>query len=330
VRDLQTIERVRDWLGWPADSPMERLHALDALGPHPDGFPLPRDAAARSILEKLDTPAHAMDEILAATPDPRAHPDGWWVLERLYHALTGEGERAAAPPWVAPFPTEDPLTHHFHLYVFLAAVPMLLEMHRARGIDDDVTWTTLRDVGLQIANYEVRTGRPGFDGAFWVWPHFRGDAITLGRLQYDRRYVPDDAVAGLEPRRGSPALGVHIPALGPLTPPACDASLGRARAFHEAHFPEETYDVGICESWLMDEQLLAYLPGSSNIVRFQERFTIGDPWSRLADEDVIRFAFGHLPASLADLPQRTTLERGIVRHLDDGGHWFFRRGWLEL
>ena len=324
------IDRVRDWLGWPPDSPMERLDALAALGPHPDGFPLPGGQAARAILAGWDTPVHAVDEIVDAAPGPASHPEGWWVLERLYHALVADGERATPPPWVAPFPTDDPLTHHFHLYVFLAAVPMVLEMHRARGIDEDVTWATLRDVGLQVANYEVRTGRPGFDGAFWVWPHFRGDAITIGRLQYDRRYVPDDATAGLEPRRGGPALGVHIPALGPLLPAGCDASLARARTFYATHFPEERYEIGICESWLMDEQLTAYLPASSNIVGFQERFTLGDPWCRRADEDVIRFAFGHLPASLADLPQRTTLERAIVRHLDDGGHWYFRRGWLEL
>ncbi len=324
------IDRVREWLGWPPDTPTERLDALDTLGPHPDGFPLPRGDAAVDILRNLDTPAHATGEILAAAPHPGSDPEAWWVLERLYHALTHTGEGASPPPWPAPFPTDDPITHHFHLYVFLAAVPALLRMHDARGIAEHVTWATLRDVGLQIANYEVRTGRPGFDGAFWVWPHFRGDAITIGRLQYDRRYVPGDAAAGLEPRRGGPALGVHIPALGPLTPAACSDSLGRARPFHETHFPEERYGVGICESWLMDDQLLGYLPAASNIVRFQARFTLGDAWSRPADEDVIRFAFGRLPASLADLPQTTTLERAIVRHLDDGGHWYFRRGWLEL
>lgn len=324
------IERVRDWLGWPADSPLDRLLALDAIGPHPDGFPLPRDDALVDILTRLDVPPQAWREVVDLAPEPDTRPEAWWVLERLYHALVHSGEGAWPPPWPAPFPTDDPLTHHFHLYVFLAAVPHLLQLHGARGIAEDVTWWTLRDVGLQVANYEVRTGRPGFDGAFWVWPHLRGDAITVGRLQYDRRYVPDDAVAGLERWRGRPALGVHIPALGPLAPQACDDSLGRVRAFHAAHFPEEPYDVGICESWLMDEQLLAYLPPSSNIVAFQSRFTLGDPWSRPADEDVIRFAFGHLPASLADLPQTTTLERAIVRHLADGGHWTFRRGWLEL
>lgn len=324
------IERVREWLGWPADSPLDRLEALDALGPHTDGFPLPRDEPLEAILRGLDVPPQAWADLTERAPSATTDPEAWWVLERLYHALVHQGEGASPPPWPAPFPRDDPLTHHFHLHVFLAAVPHLLDMHRSRGITDDVTWWTLRDVGLQVANYEVRTGRPGFDGAFWVWPHFRGDAITLGRLQYDRRYVPDDAAAGLEPRRGGPALGVHIPALGPLVPEACDDSLGRAAAFHAMHFPEERYEVGICESWLMDEQLLAYLPRMSNIVRFQERFTLGDPWSRAADEDVIRFAFGHLPASLSDLPQTTTLERAIVRHLADGGHWTFRRGWLEL
>ncbi len=324
------IERVRDWLGWPPGTPTDRLEALDVLGPHADGFPLAAGADARDLLIKLDVPPQAWSDLLDTAPRPETHAEAWWLLVRLYHALVHPGEGASPPPWPAPFPTDDPLTHHFHLHVFLAAVPHLLAMHRARGIPDDVTWWTLRDVGLQVANYEVRTGRPGFDGAFWVWPHFRGDAITVGRLQYDRRYIPDDASAGLEPRRGSPALGVHIPALGPLTPAACDDSLSRTKRFHTVHFPEQRYDVGICESWLMDDQLLAYLPPSSNIARFQRRFTLGDAWSRPADEDVVRFAFGHLPASLSDLPQTTTLERAIVSHLQDGGHWSFRRGWLEL
>ena len=163
-----------------------------------------------------------------------------------------------------------------------------------------------------------------------MWPHFRGDAITVGRLQFDRRHVPADAMGALASRVGEPALGVHIPALGPLSPEACDASLARARAFYARHFPEERYEVGICESWLMDDQLMRYLPATSNIARFQRRFRLGDGWSRLADDDVVRFAFGRLPDDLADLPQDTTLERAVVGHLRDGGHWYFRRGWLEL
>lgn len=330
MRDNGMVGRVRDWMGWPADAPTERLDALARSGPAPGGFCLPTGRAARDVLERLDTPRHAIDEIVDSSPTGDADPEAWWLLERLYHALVRTDGTASAPPWPAPFPTDDALTHHFHLYVFIAAVADVLRVHGAREIPEDVTWATLRDVGLQVANYEVRHGRPGFDGAFWVWPHFRSEALTIGRLQYDRRHVPLDADGSLAAHRGEPALGVHIPALGPLTPEACDASLVRARKFHAVHFPEEPYDIGVCDSWLMDEQLASYLPTSSNIVGFQQRFRVDGTWSRPADDDVIRFAFGRLPDDLDELPQTTTLERAVVAHLRAGGHWYFRRGWLEL
>jgi hypothetical protein len=328
--DRTIVPRVRDWLGWPSDTPLERLDAFARSGPAPVGFLLPDAASSRTLLGRLDTPRHAIDEIVGSAPTAATTPEAWWLLERLYHALVRTDGRESAPPWPAPFPTNDPLTHHFHLYVFIAAVADVVRVHGSREIAEDVTWATLRDVGLQIANYEVRHGRPGFDGAFWVWPHFRSEALTIGRLQYDRRSVPADADGSLAAHRGSPALGVHIPALGPLSPEACAASLERARKFHAVHFPEAAYEIGICESWLMDEQLASYLPEASNIVRFQQRFRIDGTWSRPADEDVIRFAFGRLPAHLDDLPQTTTLERALVTHLRSGGHWYFRRGWLDL
>jgi hypothetical protein len=309
------------------DAPLDRLELFDDLGPAPGGFTPTVDL---EVLHRLNVPVHAMDEIVGMTPTRDEHPEAWWLLDRLYHTLTLEDGLATPPPWPAPFATSDPLTHHFHLYVFLAAISHVLQLHAKRGIAADITWATLEDVGLQVANYEVRHGRPGFDGAFWVWPHFRCEALTIGRLQFDRRYVPIDAAGGLEPHRGEPALGVHIPALGPLDADACDASLAQAREFYATHFPEERYEVGICESWLMDEQLAEYLPDGSNIRQFQERFTLGDDWTRLADDDVIRFVFGRLPADLDDLPQETTLQRAAVGHLQAGRHWYFRRGWLAL
>jgi hypothetical protein len=212
-------------------------------------------------------------------------------------------------------PADDPFTHYFHLYVFLAAVPDLLRYHAQRRIPEDVTWRTLRDVGLQIANYHVRHGRPGFDGAFWVWPHFRGEVFTLGRLQF-------------EPlgRR----LGVHIPAIGRLTPAGCDDAFDQAVRFFATHYPETTFTSATCTSWLLDEQLGDYLSPRSNIIAFQQRFTPVTHWTREADDDVLRFVFGRLPATLAELPQTTSLERAIVAHLQAGRHWQFRRGWLAL
>lgn len=79
----------------------------------------------------------------------------------------------------------------------------------------------------------------------------------------------------------------------------------------------------------MTEQLAEYLPADSNIVRFQRRFR---PAYRpdYDDEVILGFVFGRIPASLDDLPRRTTLQRAIVDHLRAGRRWDGGVGWLRL
>ncbi|MGH2759594.1 MAG: acyltransferase domain-containing protein [Actinomycetota bacterium] len=329
VQPNSTIERVRAWLEWPADA-LPRLKALADCGPLASTFELPAGAELRALLERLDVPPHAADEIEQSLPSADAHPEAWWLLERLYQQLTERDGSAIAPPWPAPQVTDDPLTLYFHLYVFLAAAAGTVRGHRARGIPDDITWSTLEDTGLQVAHYQTRNGRPGFDGAFWVWPHFRGEVYRLGRLQYTFGAIEFDPDEGDGFRRGDPALEVHIPAVGPMTPEACDDSFVRARAFFPQHFPDRPMRIATCASWLLDPQLGDYLGPDTNIMRFQSRFTHAPGRPRPGDDDVIRFAFGFLPDSIDDLPQRTTLERALVTHLRRGGHWHFRLGWFGL
>ncbi len=324
------VEQVRSWLEWPEDPAELRLQALADAGPSPDGFRFPSLDQSRDVLTRLDVPPHAVDEMIEAFPNSDANPEAWWLLERLHHYVVSRNGIALAPPWPAPVVrAEDALSRYFHLYVFLAAVPETLAVHAARGIPEGITWDTLRDTGLQVANYQTRNGIAGFDGAFWIWLHFRGDIYRLGRLQYNDERIRFDA-DGLDFVTNDLALGMHIPALGPLTPQACDESLDVARSFFALHFPERDYRVAICNSWLLDEQLADYLPEDSNIIRFQRRFTMVEDETMPGDEDVIRFVFGHLPDSLDELPMETTLQRAIVKHLQVGRHWKIQLGWLKL
>jgi hypothetical protein len=275
----------------------------------------------------MDVPPHAIKELLEALPSEDKDPEAWWLIDRLYSKLTDHDGTPHPPPWPAPASVNDALRRYLHLYVFLGAVPDALRIHANRAVPEDVTWATLRDVGLQVANYQRRHGIAGFDGAFWIWQHFRGEIFRLGRLQYNFSRVEFDADGFM---RGDPALGVHIPAIGPLTPEACDDSVEQARSFFPKHFPDRPVRIGTCGSWLLDEQLAEYLPASSNIVQFQRRFTIVPGWSQPGDDDVIRFVFGYVPESIDDLPQETTLERAVVGHLRSGRHWQIRVGWIEL
>src|SRR4051812_40699236 len=104
-----------------------------------------------------------------------------------------------------------------------------------------------------------------------------------------------------------------------MTPTACDTSFGRAKAFFAQHFPEVTYDIATCHSWLLDPQLREYLPADANIIQFQNRFQIASRTDNNNDEGIIRFVFGRVDnPPLDELPQRTTLERVIVGHIKSG------------
>ncbi|HEV2427151.1 MAG TPA: hypothetical protein VGS61_02890, partial [Acidimicrobiales bacterium] len=65
------------------------------------------------------------------------------------------------------------------------------------------------------------------------------------------------------------------------------------------------------------------------ILAFQRRFTMV-PGGNDDDWDTLEFIFRQPDAELADLPQDTTLQRGIVSRLRAGGHWRARVGWFDF
>ncbi|WP_342671626.1 hypothetical protein [Streptomyces longwoodensis] len=46
------------------------------------------------------------------------------------------------------------------------------------------------------------------------------------------------------------------------------------------------------------------------------------------DTAPVRYVFGTTDVPLDRLPRRTWLERALVDHLGDGGHWYVGHGWF--
>jgi hypothetical protein len=291
----------------------EWLAELDRIGlADPPLIPLTHEDTHR-LLERLGFAAEVTRGALAARIVPGEHPELWWLLERCHHAVV-RGLGPEAPQWAIPWLPDElgARGRFFQLHALLPGVSLLRDWHARRGIADDVTWATLQDLGRGVAIHRATYGVGGLDKASWLTHHFHGELYELGRLQYELQ--PD-------------ALGLHIPASGPLTPQVCDDSLALARAFVAAHFPDPARHRVVCTSWLLDEQLADYLPADSNIMRFQRRFTL-DEAAIVDDHEPLRFVFRRVPADLGELPRDTTLQRALLDHLERGGRWRIRTGWF--
>lgn len=294
------------------------------------GFRLPERTYLPAIFERLAIDEQDQEEMLAAWPSPEANAAVWRSLERAYETLVKDmGGFAPLDLSGASAPVESsPLGRYFFVYVYLAALADVRRFHARRGIPDDISWATLSDLGRNLARDRLLFGDGGLRTSGWLTLHFRGSIYQLGRLQFNRMNVRA-AHVGDAFGEGDPALGIHIPERGPLTPAICDDAFARAEPFFARHFPETPIRIGICTSWLLDPQLAEYLGPASNIMRFQRRFElVGEGHD--GDADVLRFVFHRIAPNVDDLPQRTTLERAIVAHLRAGKHWRNRTGWLEL
>ena len=122
-------------------------------------------------------------------------------------------------------------------------------------------------------------------------------------------------------------MEIHIPRGSKLTPSECEASLNRAREFFATYFPDFSYTCFTCNSWLLDDTLAAILPGSSNILRFQRRFT---PVSKVPSDVIAGFVFrwkAGRQQALA-LPADTSLKKAIHERFRSGGAFYVALGYI--
>ncbi|MFD9790511.1 acyltransferase domain-containing protein [Streptomyces sp. NPDC059070] len=224
----------------------------------------------------------------------------------------------------------------FPVLVLLGCLPHTRAYHRGREVPADIARRTLADLGRHLAVHRRRHGNAGLVAPYWLRWHFRGELYQLGRLQFQRARLgrrSGEAVrdSGLPFGPGDPCLKVHVPDFrGPLTAEACDASFALARDFFARHYPDEPYEIAVCDSWLLDAQLARYLPADSNIVRFQRRFTPAYRATEPEDRTAVSFVFGDPDLPVETLLQRTAVERAVAGHLLAGGHWYCGHGWLVL
>ncbi len=117
-------------------------------------------------------------------------------------------------------------------------------------------------------------------------------------------------------KQGDGVISVHIPKNGALTREACEASYQRARQVFKDCYPDFDYKAFHCHTWLFDPQLKEFLPPTSNILNFQEKYTIFP--GETEGTDVFNFVFKLRFKEYADMPEDTSLQRAIKQHYLNG------------
>lgn len=312
------------------------LEYLERIDPPPGAVMIPKDEDFLFAMSDLGVEIEDMDTMEALRVEIEANPDLMWLLTKCVQSLRLHLDTVDAPPAFPTLPDEmGEIGRFFYAYVYMAMLWHTKRCYRWRRISHEVSNATLADVGRHFEIHRARHGSGGISGQDWLMLHARGMIFQLGRLQFERGRLGNRTsqamqAAGLPYRKGDPVLSVHVPGfMGPMTPDACDESFQQAREFFPRHFPEESYEIAVCHSWLLDDQLAEYLPESSNIIQFQRRFR--PAYRPEANNRItLEFVFRTPDRPLDELPQDSTLERAVVTHIREGKHWHGGMGWMEL
>lgn len=140
--------------------------------------------------------------------------------------------------------------------------------------------------------------------------------VTLDKSRYERCLTRGDAV-----------LSVHIPVGGRLDADAAEESFGYVGSFMANYFPEVDYKAFVCSSWLLDTNLRHFVGPESNMLKFQNRFTVGlSHRNGFSVYDDIFQVPKHCP--LEELVPTNRFQREILAMLKAGGTLYSGRGYI--
>ena len=128
-------------------------------------------------------------------------------------------------------------------------------------------------------------------------------------------------------KKGDPILSVHIPNKGALTKEACEESYARAREVFEDCYPEFPYKAFHCHSWMLDAKLREFLHESSNVLAFQNKYTLYA--GETEGIDVFNFVFKMQYTKEVDynsIPEDTSLQRALKKLYLDGKYIYEYEG----
>lgn len=119
---------------------------------------------------------------------------------------------------------------------------------------------------------------------------------------------------------GDPCFAMHFPKGADISQESLDRAYASARKIVKERYPEFKGQLVECVSWLLDPTLVEILGEKSRISVFSKSF-IKYP-QKGAGREGFGYVFGKFSGDLADLPEETSLQRGLKQLYLSGGHTF--------
>ncbi len=114
-------------------------------------------------------------------------------------------------------------------------------------------------------------------------------------------------------------MNIHIPRGPRISNKSFFDSIAHAFDFFEKQKePTVTLDAAICTSWMFDPVLQEFLPDSSTLISLQKESHLF-PFPTLDTNCGIYFIFGKEQIDINSAPIDTSLRKGVVEHLKNGG-----------
>lgn len=171
------------------------------------------------------------------------------------------------------------------------------------GVSDKIFIDTLTCFTRFTEEYRKSYGEYGFDRGWWTYRQLSCVLFKIGELEYEYR---DD----------EKTIHLHIPTGAHINLESCKHSLDSFKSFTKKYFPNKNYPI-ICNSWLQSPELDKLLNDNSNILAFKHCFKI-IRWDKEQDE-FLQWIYGRKDIKYNDLPENTSLQRNVKKHLIKGG-----------
>ena len=176
-----------------------------------------------------------------------------------------------------------------NLLSFLFFCEALSKKYEEKGIDEQILLDTLSDIVTWTATWSDLKGELYLGETPWLACHMKMRLFRLGSLQFCMGKTSFDAPElGVKP--GDNVIEIHIPAGTSFDPAECERSIALAKEFFAKYYPDYKYECFTCHSWLLDPELKKLLKPGSNILNFQEMFSMVDSETH-EDYAALRYVF---------------------------------------